>query len=83
MVRVLSAAWVLVLVAVWVEADAGEDRAKAGSEPVVSLRSLITGTCQEIQRHAESVLGTTVIQSAVEVQRSSMLSHSFDLIIST
>ncbi|XP_024139194.1 uncharacterized protein LOC112153315 isoform X2 [Oryzias melastigma] len=67
MVRVLSAAWVLVLVAVWVEADAGEDRAKAGSEPVVSLRSLITGTCQEIQRHAESVLGTTVIQSAVEV----------------
>ncbi|KAF6714817.1 hypothetical protein FQA47_013526 [Oryzias melastigma] len=66
MVRVLSAAWVLVLVAVWVEADAGEDRAKAGSEPVVSLRSLITGTCQEIQRHAESVLGTTVIQSAVE-----------------
>uniref|UniRef100_A0A3P9KVX7 Si:dkey-74k8.3 n=1 Tax=Oryzias latipes TaxID=8090 RepID=A0A3P9KVX7_ORYLA len=66
MVRLLSAAWVLVLVAVWVEAAAGEDQATAGSAPVVSLRTLITGTCQEIQRHAESILGTTVIQSTAE-----------------
>uniref|UniRef100_A0A3P9M9C0 Si:dkey-74k8.3 n=1 Tax=Oryzias latipes TaxID=8090 RepID=A0A3P9M9C0_ORYLA len=67
MVRLLSAAWVLVLVAVWVEAAAGEDQATAGSAPVVSLRTLITGTCQEIQRHAESILGTTVIQSTAEI----------------
>ncbi|XP_004073349.1 transmembrane protein 109 isoform X2 [Oryzias latipes] len=67
MVRLLSAAWVLVLVALWVEAAAGEDQATAGSAPVVSLRTLITGTCQEIQRHAESILGTTVIQSTAEI----------------
>uniref|UniRef100_A0A8C7XHX0 Si:dkey-74k8.3 n=1 Tax=Oryzias sinensis TaxID=183150 RepID=A0A8C7XHX0_9TELE len=67
MVRLLSAAWVLVLVAVWVEAAAGEDQATTGSAPVVSLRTLITGTCQEIQRHAESILGTTVIQSTAEI----------------
>lgn len=73
MVRLLSAAWVLVLVALWVEAAAGEDQATAGSAPVVSLRTLITGTCQEIQRHAESILGTTVIQSTAEVQRTTIL----------
>ncbi|XP_037531232.1 uncharacterized protein LOC119408479 isoform X1 [Nematolebias whitei] len=41
---------------------------QAGSEgpPVVTLRTVITGTCQELQRYAESVLGTNVIRSTAE-----------------
>lgn len=35
--------------------------------PVVTLRSLITGTCQEIHRYAESVVGTGVLRSVAEV----------------
>ncbi|XP_044220033.1 transmembrane protein 109-like isoform X2 [Thunnus albacares] len=36
------------------------------SPPPVTLRTLITGTCQEIQRYAESVVGTSVIRSTAE-----------------
>lgn len=36
------------------------------SPPAVTLRTLITGTCQEIQRYAESVVGTSVIRSSAE-----------------
>ncbi|XP_069577460.1 uncharacterized protein [Brachyistius frenatus] len=47
-------------------AGAGAEQAKADSPPVVTLRTLVEGTCQEAQRYAESVVGTGVIRSAVE-----------------
>lgn len=47
---------------------AGGQQAKAESPPVVTLRTVITGTCQEIQRYAESLVGAGVIRSAAEVQ---------------
>ncbi|XP_069026579.1 voltage-gated monoatomic cation channel TMEM109-like isoform X2 [Embiotoca jacksoni] len=50
----------------WAGADARAEQAKADSPPVVTLRTLIEGTCQEAQRYAESVVGTGVIRSAVE-----------------
>ncbi|KAF7660311.1 hypothetical protein LDENG_00284620 [Lucifuga dentata] len=34
--------------------------------PVVTLRSLITGTCHEIHKYAESVVGTGVMRSIAE-----------------
>ncbi|XP_076021059.1 uncharacterized protein LOC143011922 [Genypterus blacodes] len=34
--------------------------------PVVTLRSLVAGTCQEIHSYAESVVGTGVLRSGVE-----------------
>lgn len=46
----------------WAEAE----QAKAESPPVVTLRTVITGTCLEIQRYAESVVGTGVMRSTVE-----------------
>lgn len=46
---------------------AGGERAEAESAPVVTLRTLITGTCQEIQRYAESIVGTGPIRSTCEV----------------
>ncbi|XP_014887001.1 uncharacterized protein LOC106946857 isoform X1 [Poecilia latipinna] len=45
---------------------AGGQQAKAGSPPVVTLRTVISGTCQEIQRYAESLVGAGVIRSAAE-----------------
>lgn len=47
---------------------AGGAQAQAESPPVVTLRTVITGTCQEIQRYAESLVGAGVIRSASEVQ---------------
>ncbi|XP_013863530.1 uncharacterized protein LOC106517303 isoform X2 [Austrofundulus limnaeus] len=47
-------------------AGAKTERAESESPPVVTLRTVITGTCQELQRYAESVLGTNVIRSAAE-----------------
>lgn len=52
-------------------AEAGQDKQRGGSPPPVTLRTLITGTCQEIQHYAESVVGTGAIRSAAEVQRGS------------
>lgn len=40
-----------------------------GSPPAFTLLTLITGTCQDIQQYVESVVGTGVLRSAVEVQR--------------
>ncbi|CAK6956580.1 transmembrane protein 109-like [Scomber scombrus] len=37
-----------------------------GSPPAFTLLTLITGTCQEIQKYVESVVGTGVLRSAVE-----------------
>ncbi|XP_027863930.1 uncharacterized protein LOC114138736 isoform X2 [Xiphophorus couchianus] len=45
---------------------AGGQQAKAESPPVVTLRTVITGTCHEIQRYAESLVGAGVIRSAAE-----------------
>ncbi|XP_030001099.1 uncharacterized protein LOC115426949 isoform X1 [Sphaeramia orbicularis] len=46
---------------------AGAEQAKPVQEsPPVTLRTVITGTCQEIHRYAESVLGTGVVRSVVE-----------------
>ncbi|KAM4732675.1 uncharacterized protein FYW61_008362 isoform 2-T3 [Anableps anableps] len=45
---------------------AGDKQAQAESPPVVTLRTVITGTCQEIQRYAESLVGAGVIRSAAE-----------------
>lgn len=47
---------------------AGDKQAKPESPPVVTLRTVITGTCQEIQRYAESLVGAGVMRSAAEVQ---------------
>lgn len=52
-------------------AEAEQAKPKGESPPPVTLRTLITGSCQEIQRYAESVVGTGVIRSATEVQRGS------------
>lgn len=53
----------------WAGAGAKQAKPSGESPPPVTLRTLITGTCQEIQRYAESVVGTGVIRSAAEVQR--------------
>lgn len=50
-------------------AEAEQAKPTDGSPPAVTLRTLITGTCQEVQRYAESVVGSGVIRSAAEVQR--------------
>uniref|UniRef100_A0A1A8ICW9 Transmembrane protein 109 n=1 Tax=Nothobranchius kuhntae TaxID=321403 RepID=A0A1A8ICW9_NOTKU len=65
----LAARVLLLLVALGCSgAEAKAERAAKAEEspPVVTLRTVITGTCQEVQRYAESVLGTNVIRSAAE-----------------
>ncbi|XP_029917531.1 transmembrane protein 109 isoform X2 [Myripristis murdjan] len=47
------------------EATPSMESPKPASQ-AVTLRTLITGTCEEIHRYVESVVGTSVIQSAVE-----------------
>ncbi|XP_041846964.1 uncharacterized protein si:dkey-74k8.3 isoform X2 [Melanotaenia boesemani] len=68
MARFLIAAFVLALgVAVgWAGSEAGGKQAKAESPPMITLHTLIMGTCQEIQRYTESMVGTSVIRSAAE-----------------
>lgn len=72
MARVLLAACVLAvglaLGRTGAGAEAGAEQVKAESPAVVTLRTLITGSCQEVQRYAESVLGAGVIRSTAEVQ---------------
>lgn len=60
---------VLGLAVGWAGAEAEKANPTGESPPAVTLRTLITGTCQEIQRYAESVVGSGVIRSAAEVQR--------------
>lgn len=71
MARVLLTICVLALglTAGWAGAEAGAEQAKAESPPVVTLGTLFTGTCQEIHRYAESLVGTSVIRSASEVKK--------------
>ncbi|XP_023127434.2 uncharacterized protein LOC111569507 isoform X1 [Amphiprion ocellaris] len=66
MARFLLTPYVLAVLGLAAVGWAGGEQAKAESPPVVTLRTVITGTCQEIQRYAESVLGTGVVRSAAE-----------------
>ncbi|XP_030595890.1 transmembrane protein 109-like isoform X1 [Archocentrus centrarchus] len=68
MARVLLTVCVLALGLTlgWAGAEAGAEKAKAESPPVVTLGTLFAGTCQEIHRYAESLVGTSVIRSAAE-----------------
>lgn len=54
------------LTVAWAGAEARAEQAKADSPSVVTLRTVFTGTCQEIHRYAESLVGTSVIRSAAE-----------------
>nr|XP_046261528.1 transmembrane protein 109 isoform X2 [Scatophagus argus] len=54
------------LAVAWAGAESEQAKATGGSPPVVTLRTVITGTCQEVQRYAESVLGSGAIRSAAE-----------------
>lgn len=56
----------LVLVLVCSVGRAGAEQAEPNT-PVVTLRTLVTGTCQEVQRLLESLLGNDVIRSAAEL----------------
>lgn len=66
MARFLLTPYVLAVLGLAAVGWAGAEQAKAESPPVVTLRTVITGTCQEIHRYAESVLGTGVVRSAAE-----------------
>ncbi|XP_034037418.1 uncharacterized protein si:dkey-74k8.3 isoform X1 [Thalassophryne amazonica] len=59
---------VLVLVALAAGCVVAEQQTEPSAQrpPAVTLRNLISGTCQEVQRVAESVLGSAVVRSAVE-----------------
>ncbi|XP_035505426.1 transmembrane protein 109 isoform X1 [Scophthalmus maximus] len=68
-----AAARVLLAVSVLLLGSAGSGRGAAAEPagdrapaPAVTLRTLLAGTCQEVQRHVESVVGTGVLRSAAE-----------------
>lgn len=81
MARLFRTLGVLVLGSLvsWAGAEADKAEPTGGSPPVVTLRTLITGTCQEVQRYAESVVGSGVIRSAAEV-RSNCAAGVFSLL---
>ncbi|XP_068181753.1 voltage-gated monoatomic cation channel TMEM109-like isoform X2 [Antennarius striatus] len=54
------------LALVWAGAEAEEAKPSVDSPPVVTLRTIVTGTCQEVQRYAESVVGSGVMRSVAE-----------------
>lgn len=68
MARVLLTISVLALglTVAWAGAETRAEQAEADSPSVVTLRTVFTGTCQEIHRYAESLVGTSVIRSAAE-----------------
>lgn len=66
-------ALVLGLTAGW--AGAEQEKPTGESPPVGTLLGLITGTCHEIQRYAESVVGSGVIRSAAEVGNREEIHH--------
>lgn len=69
-VRVLSSTLVLVLgLAARCVAQAMPSKESPQAAPAsFSLRSLVTGTCEDVHRYVESVVGTNVIESTVEVR---------------
>ncbi|KAM6952369.1 uncharacterized protein PEZ65_011698 isoform 1-T1 [Lycodopsis pacificus] len=64
--RFFLTTYVAVLVLGWTGAEAEQAKPTRDSPPTVTLGTLITGTCQELQRYAESVVGSGVIRSAAE-----------------
>ncbi|XP_034739635.1 transmembrane protein 109-like isoform X1 [Etheostoma cragini] len=64
--RVFLTTYVLVLALSVGWAEAEQATPTGESPPAVTLRTLIIGTCQEIQRYAETVVGSRVIRSAAE-----------------
>ncbi|XP_034086802.1 transmembrane protein 109-like isoform X2 [Gymnodraco acuticeps] len=60
----LSTTYVLVLALAGAGAEQGQPG--GGSPPPVTLGTLISGSCLEVQRYAESVVGSGVIRSAAE-----------------
>ncbi|XP_033830135.1 uncharacterized protein LOC117377753 isoform X2 [Periophthalmus magnuspinnatus] len=55
---------VLLLAVGWA---AAEEQAEASAKsPPVTLRTVITGTCHEIQHYVESLVGTSVVRSVIE-----------------
>lgn len=63
------------VLALWAAAEAGQAKPAAASPPTVTVRSLIAGTYQEVQRYAESVLGSGVVRSAAEVRSDAFRPH--------
>ncbi|XP_058506564.1 transmembrane protein 109-like isoform X1 [Solea solea] len=64
--RLFLAVLVLALTMSWQGAEAEQAQPTGEKPPAVTLLSLITGTCKEIQRYTESVLGTGVVRSVAE-----------------
>lgn len=62
------AGFLLLFVVALAAAEAEQTKAAPGSAAPVTLRTIITGSCQEVQRYAESVLGSGVIRSVTEVR---------------
>ncbi|XP_029020423.1 transmembrane protein 109-like isoform X2 [Betta splendens] len=62
----IHACLALVLALAWAADGAQRAKPSAESPPTVTLQTLIAGTCHEVQRYAESVLGTGVIRSTAE-----------------
>lgn len=70
---------VLGLAVSWAGPPKETEKAKSaeGTPSVFTLGSLLTGTCGEIQRYAESAMGIGVIRSAVEVRHHLPFHSSF------
>lgn len=66
--RVLSAAVFTTLVLLLAVAAAEEQAETSAKSSPVTLRTIIAGTCHEIQLHIESLVGTNVVRSVVEVK---------------
>ncbi|CAB1325263.1 unnamed protein product [Coregonus sp. 'balchen'] len=68
LVRVLLATLVLVLglAARCVGQAMPSEESSQAAPASVSLRSLVTGTCEDVHRYVESVVGTNVIESTAE-----------------
>ncbi|XP_075959084.1 uncharacterized protein LOC142962463 [Anarhichas minor] len=64
--RFFLTTYVAVLVLGWTGAEAEQAKPTGDYPPTVTLGTLITGTCQTLQRYAESVVGSGVIRSAAE-----------------
>lgn len=43
------------------------DKPAGGGPPTVTLGTLLSGTCQQVQRYAESLVGSGVLRAAAEV----------------
>lgn len=64
--RVLGAAVLTVLVLLLAGAVAEEQAEAPAKSSTVTLRTVITGTCHEIQHYIESLVGTSVVRSVLE-----------------